>query len=411
MITPPTSRGRLSGKHKVDFTNWGSAALYVALEGSDPDEALDISVSPSQLELPIGASGTVRVKVRPRSRLLRGQPVVHPFRLSGPGAQPPIDAAFEQRPLLGLPVLLGALVLVLVVAAVVWLLGRSSPSEDAAGPPVPEDVTAEAISHDLMRLEWTPIDGVDSYRVVRIAPEDAQASEPPTLDVIEDIPGDQRGFDVGGLDGGQTYCFQVASVRSGEASSRSAAVCADSLERADTGTPTEITVERVGEQARLTWVDASAGEAEHIVRRNGTAVALVPPATTEVLVDLGDGESCFEIQSRLAGATSDPSPEQCLADDTPPTGPTEDLGVVAVVRAIPIEDPQAEQRAVQFRDQLIAEGHDAAVLNTADYPALTSPTGNFFWVYVGGFESAADAAAYCQAEGLTCFPEAPGPPA
>jgi hypothetical protein len=401
----------LSGKHRVDFTNWGSAATYISLEGSDQGNALDFRFSPAQLELPIGASGQIRVTVRPRQRLLRGSPVVHPFRLSGRGAPSPVEGAFEQRPLLGLPVVLGALVILVAIGVGAWVLGRTATGGGASAPPVPEDFTAEPISHDLVRLEWTPVDGVDTYRVVRIDPEDAEASEPPALEVIDDIPGGQRGFDVGGLEAAQNYCFQIAAVRGDQESARSAAVCAESLQRSDTGTPTDITVERVGEQARLTWVDATGGEAEHVVRRNGTAVALVPPGTVELLVDLGDGENCFEIQSRLAGATSDPSPEQCLAEVTPPSGPAEDLGVVAVVRAIPIEDPQAEQRAVQFRDQLIADGHDADVLNTADYPALTSPTGNFFWVYIGGFETAEEATAYCQTRGLTCFPEAPGPPA
>jgi hypothetical protein len=86
-------------------------------------------------------------------------------------------------------------------------------------------------------------------------------------------------------------------------------------------------------------------------------------------------------------------------------GGSSDLGVIAVVDAIPIDDVDAQERALAVVEELQDDGHDtAALLDTSDYPALANPTGNFFYVYVPGFGTEDEAQTFCTNEGFgTCL--------
>lgn len=120
-ITPVTSKGRFSARHRIEVANWGNAPVRLALSVSDPDEAVGFLLHPDVLDLPIGTSGRARLRVRARKPMLRGVPVRRPFKVVArpvaPGAsapapgptpafghdptQPSVDGAFEQRPVLG----------------------------------------------------------------------------------------------------------------------------------------------------------------------------------------------------------------------------------------------------------------------------------------------------------------------
>ena len=94
-ITPVTSKGRFSAKHRVEFSNWGNTPLRLRLEASDPDNALGFLVTPEYLDLPLGTSGHAKVKVRSRKPQWRGLPSRRTFRVVG---RPLAPGSFEPAP-------------------------------------------------------------------------------------------------------------------------------------------------------------------------------------------------------------------------------------------------------------------------------------------------------------------------
>lgn len=425
-LTPPMSKGWRSGQHRLEVANWSGAPALVTFETTHVSKAFDVSIAPPHLDVPIGGRDTARVVVKPRSTFLRGDRVRHRFQVIARGAdmsQTVVDGGYEQRPLIGrLPLVLGLVVVmgVLVFAAVTWLTGLSGGDDDgeadgdtvetASPPATPQEFAAEATTSDLVHLSWVPVPDADSYSVLSVDPATAEQPEPTAVQTFDGVPTTQGGFDATDLDPATRYCFQVAAVRAGTSSVRAAPQCVETLALAETGGPTDVTVEAVdSSRARVRWVDGSGGQSEHLVRQNGPVVAIVPPGTTEAVLDLDPGDNCFRVQSRSAGTTSAPTEAQCVAGPTPTT-PPENLGVIAVVQSgvFPVTDPQAEQRANQRRDELRAAGHVAEVLNTADYPRLRREEGELLWVYIGGFANEAEALAYCQNAGLSCASAQPG---
>ncbi len=427
-LTPDQSKGWRSGHHRLEVSNWGGGPARLSFEATHVSKAFDVRITPPTLDVPIGGTETAELVVQPRSTFVRGDRVRHRFQVVARGAdmtQTVVDGGYEQRPLIGrLPLVIGlaAIVAVLGFFAFAWLSGLGG-DDDAADrgdgtadtlaadlPQTPQEFAAEAVSSDLVHLTWVPVPDADSYVVVSLDPATAEQAEPTVVQTFEGIPTTQGGFDAVDLLPSSPYCFQVLAVRAATSSAPSAPQCVDTLALAATGGPTEVTVEAIDAgRARVRWVDGSQGQNEHLVRHNGPVVAIVPPGTSEAVLELEEGENCFRVQARSAGATSAASDQQCVAGPTATTVP-EDLEVIVVVQngVIPVTDPQAEQRANQRRDELRAAGHAAEVLNTADYPRLSRETGEFLWVYIGGFPTEADAMAYCQTAGLQCITEEPG---
>jgi hypothetical protein len=439
-ITPVTSKGRFSARHRIEVVNWGNAPVRLALSVSDPDEAVGFLLNPDTLDLPIGTSGRARLRVRARKPMLRGVPVRRPFRVVArpvaPGAdapapgptpafgydptQPSVDGAFEQRPVLGrgiIPLALGALA---IAAAVGFMRSRGDESvaDETAPPPVPADFVAEAVSHDSVRVAWQPGERVDTYTLMTVDPTTLQEARPTAVDVVEEIPGDLGVFTVGELTPATQYCFQLTAVRNGNASQRTPAACVDTLQLQGPGAPAapgEVTVGLTDDgKALVSWEDASDGVADHVVIRNGSVVQVVTHPQSEAVVDLASGENCFQVQARQGEVTSAPAPDPCVAapstgDATTTTaagggGPVPsgaDLGVIAVITPYPIEDVDALSRAIAHRDRLRGEGHPTAgVLDTSDFPALANPTGNYYYVFIPGFSSTDEAGAFCEANGF-----------
>ena len=339
-ITPVTSRGRFAARHRVELTNWGNAAVRLRVEVTDPDEALGFLVVPDVVDLPIGTSARVRLKVRARKPFFRGVPVRRPFRVvgrpvggpdpggpggAGPGAPPTlgydpavpaVDGAFEQRPLLGRAVVaLGALGLV-AAGTIGWLGTRTGddPAAEAVAPPAPEQFAAAALSHDTIRLTWQPGQRVDGYKLYTVDPATAATPEP-RAGAVTDLPGDQGQLDVDGLAPATRHCFQLAAVRNDLTSARTPARCVETLQLAGPGappTPTGVTVEPAEDgKVRVSWQDGSGGQADHIVIRDGSIVDVVAKPRTETVVDLAGGENCFQVQAQLGDVTSAPS-EPCV---------------------------------------------------------------------------------------------------
>ncbi len=448
-ITPATSRGRWSGRHRIELSNWGNAPLRLALDASDPDEALGFLVVPQVVDLPLGTTATVRLKVRARKPFFRGAPVRRPFRVVGrpvaPGAQAPapgpdpqpyghdpgqpaVDGVFEQRPLVGRGVLPLA-GLALVVAGTIGFVssrGGDDPAAETVAPPTPRGFSATALGGDTVRLEWEPGERADSYTVFVVDPATKDDDEPTVRDQIAGVPGDQGQLDVPDLDQGTEHCFQLAAVRGEATSARTELRCATTAQVAGPGapaTPTDVAAERDDDgQVRVTWT-APDGAESHLVIRGDTVVAVVEAPLTEALVDTADDERCFQVQARAGDLVSEPSDEVCVAPDddeggaggTGTGGPAPgNLGVIAVPENggfAPLDDPSAAQLAEGFRNQLRAQGVEAGVLLSTEYPDLEPPLARAtYLVYIPGFDSPAEAVAECAQLGFECQAFTPGTP-
>ena len=468
-ITPATSKGRFSGRHRVELSNWGNTPVRLALEVSDPDEALGFLVTPDVLDLPLGATGKAKVKVRARKPFFRGAPVRRSFRVTGrplaPGAlepapgpaplpygydpeTPAVDGAFEQRPILGRGLIPLAVLAIAAAAAIGFLTSRGGddPPRESVAPPAPQSFAAEALTGDTVRLSWQPGERVDGYTVFDIDPATRDDADPIARSVDDSIPGDQGQHDVGELEQGTEYCFQLAAVRGEAASARTEPQCVTTLQVAGPGapaTPTDLAAEPAEEGAvRLTWTDPSEGTASHVVTRGTAVVAVIEPPLTEAMVEVAGDERCFQVQAKKDDLMSEPSAEACVEaageDGTggggggvvpggggggggsggggsgPGGGAPGNLGVIAVPvpRGLPsVDDPNGQALAEAFRDELRAQGIEAGVLISTEYPelepALASAT---YIVYIPGYGSPAEATADCTRLGLTCEAYTPGAP-
>lgn len=139
-IVPVNSKGSRSGQHRVELTNTGNSAASLRLMASDPDEELLFHLSPSDVVVPPGGQLTVRVVLRPKHKILRGQPVRLPFQVAVQPveAEPPsawasggeatklvVYGAFNQSQVLtnGRLVLLILLILAVLVV-VLWIFSQ-----------------------------------------------------------------------------------------------------------------------------------------------------------------------------------------------------------------------------------------------------------------------------------------------
>jgi hypothetical protein len=96
-LEPRTSRSTTSGQHSLALVNKGNRPATVSITAVDPEEALDLTVTPSCLTIAPGqtAAAVIRVRLRDGSSLGGGQ--AHPFelRLTPEGSSPvKVDGAF-----------------------------------------------------------------------------------------------------------------------------------------------------------------------------------------------------------------------------------------------------------------------------------------------------------------------------
>jgi hypothetical protein len=452
-ITPATSKGRFSARHRVEFSNWGNTPVRLKLEASDPDEALAFLIAPELLDLPLGSSGAARIKVRARRPFMRGTPLRRQFRVTGrplepgrfdptPGPAPQpyghdptvpaVDGAFEQRPIVGRGLLPLAVLAIAAAGVIGYLSSRpdKDPADETVGPPPPVAFAAEPISHDTARLHWDPGDRIDSYTVLTVDPATVNDPDPKVITTSPPIPGEQGQFDVPKLKAASQNCFQLVAVRGKAKSVPTKPQCITTAALKPPGappTPTDVAVKFADGMALITWQDASGGKADHIIRRGDTIVTTIDKPINEAKVDIVEGQLCYTVEASTGKAVSDPSPPVCLPDGTTSAGvggavggggggggstPT-NLKIVAVPNGnlIPTEDPLSLKNA---QDRLAAlkamDIPTAGILLSTEYPdiepALPKAT---YLVYIAGFDSEDKATAFCQGKGLVCHTFTPGP--
>ena len=447
-ITPATSKGRFSARHRVEFSNWGNTPVRLMLEASDPDNALGFLLAPEMLDLPLGTTRSARLKVRARKPFFRGTPQRRSFRVVGrplgpgmlepaPGPSPQpyaydpstpgVDGAFEQRSIVGRGLLPLAVLAIAIAGTVGYLTSRpgKGPADEVVAPPAPQSFAAEPVSHDTARLTWTAGDRIDGYKILTIDP--ATAEQPrPTVTATEDIEAEVGLKDIGGLAPGTQNCFSLVAVRGDAESAPTRPQCITTLLLNAPGAPpvpTGVESTVVDGQALITWADDSAsGATAHRVRRGTTIVAEVTAPVNEAKVDIVNNDLCYQVLAVGADATklSDWSEKTCLppgagSDGGPggPGGPTNaDLKIVAVPsdRGYPsFDDPFGEANAIAYVEELHAQGVTTAnYLLTTEYPSL-QPSLNAVWlVYIPGFTSADQAISYCESQGLSCDTFTPG---
>ncbi|HYJ72606.1 MAG TPA: fibronectin type III domain-containing protein, partial [Actinomycetota bacterium] len=445
-ITPVTSKGRFSAKHRVEFSNWGNTPLRLHLEASDPDNALGFLVTPEYLDLPLGTSGHAKVKVRSRKPQWRGLPSRRTFRVVGrplaPGSfepapgpapqpygydtsQPAVDGAFEQKPMIGRGLIPIALAVLLAAGAIGFFASRKK--DEAAGenvpPPPPSAFVAAAIGPDTVQLKWQPGERAESYTVYTIDPATKDLPLPVPSAVKADIPGDQGQVDVPGLPPGTEQCFQISTVRGDLVSARSEPQCVTLPVVAGPNAPApptdvNVVVDEDG-QARVTWVDANNGLASHIIRRGETIVDEIQPPAEEAPVDVLPDERCFTVQAHLGDQFSEVSQSRCVAAPDgagdPNAGNGANLGIVALPTSTgfgpkPFDDTASEILAEQDRVDLLNLGFENAVrILSTDYSGLQGEFANAQWLAViPGFQNSQQALDACAQAGLQCQTYSPG---
>jgi hypothetical protein len=445
-ITPVTSKGRFSARHRVEFSNWGNTPVRLKLEASDPDNALGFLIAPEMLDLPLGTSRSARIKVRARKPVMRGTPQRRQFRVVGrplgagmlepaPGPSPQpyaydpstpgVDGAFEQRSIVGRGLLPLAVLVVAAAATIGYLTSRpgKDPADEVVAPPAPQSFAAAALSNDTVRLTWTAADRIDGYKLLTIDP--ATAEQPrPTVTKTEDMEAEVGQKDIGGLAPGTQNCFSLIAIRGKAESAPTRPQCATTPAVNPPGAPpvpTGVDVKEVDGKALVTWDDDSAtGAIKHRVRRGTTIVAEVDAPLNEAKdLDIVGDDLCYQVLAVGADGTtaSDWSDEKCLppgsggGGGTGGQGANTDLKIVAVPDGRgypPFEDPHGEDVAKAYVQELQAQEIPAAYLLTTDYPSLQPPLNATWLVYIPGFATEAQAISYCESVGLSCQTYTPG---
>ncbi len=126
-LIPRTSRGSRAGRHELALDNRGNVPLAASFEGVDVDKLVGFEIDPPSMSVAPGAAGFAKLRVRAKSTFWRGTPRSHPFqvRVTAEGLAPVVlDGNFLQESILPPWFMraVGALVALLVGAALLWLL-------------------------------------------------------------------------------------------------------------------------------------------------------------------------------------------------------------------------------------------------------------------------------------------------
>ena len=131
-LTPRTSRGRFSGKHRLAFDNFGNSPATVAFTPEDGENALRIRCLPEPLIVGPATAGFARVKVTPHRRFLTGPDRVYPFRVRATvDDAEPIDVEGLHIQHAVLPRLVLPMVILLAAAAILWAIFKPEPNSTA----------------------------------------------------------------------------------------------------------------------------------------------------------------------------------------------------------------------------------------------------------------------------------------
>jgi hypothetical protein len=157
-LSPRTgrARGRRAGKYQVAVDNRGNAAAVVDLAGFDAQDLVDVTVDPPRVEVGPGSAVFVTARARARTRVWRGQNVLHRFTVAARPADPqaganapePLDASLLQEP--AIPGWLGKVAALVLVAALIlaglWFTVLKPVVKDAATGAANQALTAAGIT-------------------------------------------------------------------------------------------------------------------------------------------------------------------------------------------------------------------------------------------------------------------------
>lgn len=387
-LVPVTSTGRWSGKHLVELSNWGNTPARLRVVAEDPDRALGFLVSPETVELPVGASAPVRVKVRTRKPQLRGARARLPFTVRAepadgvaasqvpqpvPGIPSPdtatVDGAFTQKPILTTGVVLGAGLLLVGVAGLtaygLMQRGDRPPTFEELGVPDTPQVSVEATGPDTLRVSWVPLDQVEGYKLFQLDEQAAVTGETLLAPELGATP-------VEGLEPDQEYCFTMAAVRGEVQSPQSAPECATTQAAVAAPTTDEPTEDPT---------DATPPGAET------TEATPTEEPTTETGPETTTGDPTTEGPDETGPASTPP--------EVPPDAPLFEPGEwAALLGVFPAQGTAGEFAANQLAETLQGEGVEALVVDTAQFPDLGLAQQGWL-VVLRGFASFDEAAAAC----------------
>lgn len=145
-LLPETSKARRTAVHDVAIDNNGNTPLQVAVDASDPEDALAMRVRPPGMVVPPGQTTIAQVRVRNRRLLWRGKPAPHRFRVAvtSPATQPVVlDGTTVQEPVIGSWLWKAALALLALVllAAGLWM-GLVKPAVKSAADKAADEAVA-----------------------------------------------------------------------------------------------------------------------------------------------------------------------------------------------------------------------------------------------------------------------------
>jgi len=133
-LSPVVAEGRVVGDYELTVENRGNSPSTVAVS-TDGDTTLSVQPGSQSFLAPAGQASRVKVRVRSRRRVLRGQPVVRRFQLNlRAGTNPPVRVAGELHQRAVLAGRTPAFVLAVVAVVIVGGLGaRMASSSGSSG--------------------------------------------------------------------------------------------------------------------------------------------------------------------------------------------------------------------------------------------------------------------------------------
>lgn len=426
-ITPVTSSGRWRGRHFLEITNWGNAPVRLRIAATDPDDRLAFLIGPDTLDLPLGVTAHAQLRVRTLKPFLRGARERLPFQVvaepdspappvPGPAGLPPgmgnpqrttMDGAFVQRPVLSRWTVVAAIGAVLVVGGLTaFALTRGSDQQQAelvTGPPqTPALTSVTAPDATSVALQWERQPNINSYKINQLTPDGV------TTGALA-VDGQLNAYVVKELTPQTAYCFQLQAVRGEQVSGFSEQQCATTTPAPPASESPQSTATGSGAVESSAAGSGDAGTAPS--SSDGAAATGGPqPPGTGVVIPPGQGGSGGSTgPTGTAAGSQGGGPAAAVPIFTPDQ-------YISVFFSVPASDSDPLGRTEAIRQQFVAQDVPAQVLRTTDFPDLRLTAGgqvvDSYLLYVGPFNSQADARARCTAPpslGSTCIVVRPSP--
>jgi hypothetical protein len=179
--------------------NRGNVPLRVGVSGTDPDGRLKFTARPAALTVLPGEAAFSTLRVRPRRRHWRGQPVTMPFQAAvvPEGAGPvPLDGTFLQEPLIPrwVPRVLAALLAIALAIGALWffLLRPTirSTAKSAVKAPVAQVSKQAAVAQQAAKQSST--NQQQAQKAAGVATQAAQQADPNAAAKLADKSFTQR---------------------------------------------------------------------------------------------------------------------------------------------------------------------------------------------------------------------------